>query len=566
MLLAVLTAVLYLPVGGHPFLALDDGDYLTANPVVARGLTADGLAWAFTTGHASNWHPLTWVSHLVDVELFGLEAGAHHLVNVALHALTVFLLVGAARALGLGHRAALWAAGLFALHPLRVESVAWAAQRKDVLAALCVVLALGAHARAVRRTGRGAGAWVLVFGGLGLLAKPTVVTLPVLLLLVDRWPLRRDRSLGALVVEKLPLVALCVAAGLATLWAQQGARSPEGLDLPVRLANAAQTLVLHLRRVVWPHDLAAFYPHPVLTAAGPPSLTSGPVLGALLALASITALVIAGARARPWFAAGWGWFVVALLPTLGLLQVGQQALADRYATLPLLGVGLAVAGAVSAWVDGASSADGTSAAGTRRRLAWGLGVASLLAAAVVTRGQLTHWRSDRTLHERVLAVAAESAVTHHALGVALEAEGDRATAARHYERALELQPGFGWPHVNLGLQRADAGDWPAAIAHYEAALADDPELATAHRNLGVALFATGAGAGALEHLEAAVRLGPGQLTPAQTALAAYDAGVVHHHAGRLEEAAAWYRRALELDPGCREAADALALAQAAPPR
>jgi hypothetical protein len=361
--LAIATFALYARVRGFAFLHFDDNMYVTENPVVRQGLTGAGIAWAFTTLHFSNWHPLTWLSHMADVELFGLDAGAHHLVNVALHALNAAILfLVLSRMTGATGRSLLVAA-LFAAHPLHVESVAWVSERKDVLSTLLGLLALGAYARYAalagaaargRRSPLCAYALVAVLFAASLLAKPMWVTFPFLLLLLDVWPLQRlagssverdplpppapRHPFGRLVVEKLPLLALSAVSSAVTVVAQErgGALRGFDLDLGVRAANAAVAYVRYLGKALWPSSLLPQYAYPT-------GLPAWQVLGSALLLLAITGLALVGARRAPWLAVGWLWFAGMLVPVIGLVQVGAQSIADRYTYVPLVGLFVAVA-------------------------------------------------------------------------------------------------------------------------------------------------------------------------------------------------------------------------------
>jgi hypothetical protein len=335
LLLALLVLAVYAPVAGHRFINFDDGLYVAGNPLVRDGLTARGLLGALRP-RALNWHPLTWVSHMLDVELFGLRPGPHHLVSVLIHAANASLLFGLLRALTGAAAPALAVAALFAVHPLHVESVAWVAERKDVLCALFSLLAAGAHLRRVRRPSRGRDAAVLLLFACALAAKPMAVTLPLLLLVLDAWPLGRHRTVPAarLVGEKAPLLALALADGLVTLQAQHAGRLVRVIapSLPLRLENAVVSCAAYLGQALWPSGLALLYPFPL---AGIPAPR---VVAAALLLAALSAAAWRARRRDPALLAGWSWYLVGLLPVLGLHQVGAQARADRYTYLPLAGV------------------------------------------------------------------------------------------------------------------------------------------------------------------------------------------------------------------------------------
>ena len=356
--LALLTLALYWPVVGHDFVNYDDGLYVTDNPHVQAGLTLDNIAWAFSTGHASNWHPVTWLSHLIDFSCFGWFAGGHHLVNVLFHtANTLLLFLLLRRLTGSLWRCAIVAA-LFAWHPLHVESVAWVAERKDLLSLFFLLLSLSAYVGYVKQPSPGRYTLTLACFALGLMAKPMIVTLPCLLLLLDWWPLARLRlsatdagenpsprsHLWPLVCEKLPFFALAAASCVVTVWTQHqtGAlRTFHAVPLSARLANTVTAYACYLWKMIWPADLAVLYPMP---SSWPLAM----VLGSALALAGLSLFAWRWRTQFPWVVVGWCWFVVTLVPVIGLVQVGEQAMADRYTYLPLIGVFLALTWGVEA--------------------------------------------------------------------------------------------------------------------------------------------------------------------------------------------------------------------------
>jgi hypothetical protein len=432
--------VVYWPVRHFEFINFDDDVYVWANPEVQNGLTLRGLAWAFTTGHAGNWHPLTWLSHMLDCQLFGVNAGAHHLVNVLFHAANTLLLFGVLKRMtGARWRSALVAA-LFALHPLHVESVAWVAERKDVLSTCFWLLTLWAYVRYVQKPEihystaalRPLTSWnywlALVFFVCGLMSKPMVVTLPLVLLLLDYWPLNRvagcklpaassdpERStLLALVWEKVPFLALAgVSCGL-TLWVQQrggAVASVESLPLGLRTGNAVVAYVRYLGHAFWPGGLAVFYPYQAW------SLPT--VVGAGVLLAGVTGVVVWRGRSERHLLVGWLWYLATLIPVIGLVQVGGQSLADRYTYVPLIGMFVLVA-----W--------GMPRSLTQPRLGKLAMIAAasavLCACAVLSWVQVHHWRDSETLFRYALKVTTGSAQAHNNLGVALAAQGKLAEA------------------------------------------------------------------------------------------------------------------------------------------
>jgi tetratricopeptide (TPR) repeat protein len=496
--LAIATLWVFAPVRHHGFLDYDDGPYVTQRPEVRAGLTGAGIAWAFTNVAAGNWHPLTWLSHMLDEDLFGLDPGPQHLVNVALHALSAALLFSLlARATGAPGRAA-FAAAVFALHPQRVESVAWIAERKDVLSGFFFFAALGAYGRWTAAPSAARSAALLALALLGLLAKSMLMTLPIVLLLVDLWPLGRLRApsdLPARIREKAPLFALCGALGAIALFAQWRGGSLTTLDvLPPqdRVANALIAPVLYLRDFVWPARLAVLYPHPRAGWAW------WQPLGAAGLLAAITLACARAVRTRPVYLAGWLWFLLMLLPVIGLVQVGAQARADRYTYLPMLGPVVA-----ATW--------GIADACAGRRIARALPVAALgvsFALVVATRAQLATWRDDATLFAHAAAVTRDNAIAFSNWANALDADPVQQRAL--LERALAIEPRLASAHYGMGRALARDGDVAGAEREYRLALRSDPNHARAHNNLGNLLLDSGRIDEAILHYRLALAREPGR--------------------------------------------------------
>ncbi|MBI4577054.1 MAG: tetratricopeptide repeat protein [Planctomycetes bacterium] len=545
----------YLPALENGFINMDDGTYLTRNPWVQRGPTADGVRWALTTGHAANWHPLTWISHMVDWGLFGERAWGHHLHSALLHALNgVLLFLVLARASGQTGPSAFTAA-VFALHPLHVESVAWAAERKDVLSTCLGLAALAAWVRHVERPSPGRHAAAAVCLALGLAAKPMLVTLPFVMLLLDLWPLgrlgratstgrtaRREPWTWALIREKLPFLALAAASALATFLVQRGGgavTAVEAMPPGMRVRNALVAYLRYLGKAFWPSDLAIFYPHPGET------LGNGEALLALLALAAITAAVLRLARRWPWLAVGWFLYAGMLVPVIGLVQVGSQAMADRYMYLPLVGLTIPVA-----W--GGSL---VAARGPRSRRAVACGAAGVLAAlAWLTVAQVGTWRDSETVFRRAVEVTRENYTAHNNLGIALEERGAADEAARHYRLSLEARPTYHNALNNLALVEARSGRHAEAEALLRRAMACAPLDPTAWCNLGYVLAQQGRGAEAVEEYRRAIALDP------DYAEALNNLGHALAGLGRDEEALPHYRRALALRPGYEKARNNLGAA------
>jgi protein O-mannosyl-transferase len=546
--LAAITLAVFWPISRHDFINLDDPDYVTQNQVVQAGLSSQGLLWAFGASHANNWHPLTWLSHMLDCQLFGLKPGAHHLTSLGLHiASTLLLFLALNQMTGAAWRSATVAA-LFAWHPLHIESVAWVAERKDVLSAFFFMLTLWAYAcyaqkseartpkpeghpkletRATKPTSRKPAAddtpcascatptaifhllssvpylLALLFFALGLMCKPMLVTLPFVLLLLDYWPLgrlqlktqdSRLKTFPALLLEKAPFFILALAAGLLTLRAQHvgGAiTSLEQLPVTSRLANAPVACWAYLGKTLWPANLSVFYPHvpvPAWQAA----------LSALLLLC-LTILCLAQARSRPWLVAGWFWFGVMLLPVIGLVQVGWQALADRYTYLPLVGVFIMLA-----W-----GAGGLALRSTAWRFGLALSAVLILAACLVlTRSQLKHWQDSVALFSHALKVTRANWLAHNNLGTTIAEQGKLDEAAEHFRAALKVNPTYDDALNNLGRFLAERGQLNEAKARLEDLVRRNPRHAGAHRNLGYVLLAQGNLADGVSHYATARRLRP----------------------------------------------------------
>jgi protein O-mannosyl-transferase len=512
--LVAVTLTVYAQVMGHEFIILDDNLYIRENPIVNRGLTLTGIAWAFTTFHASNWHPLTWLSHMVDSQVFGLDAGGHLLVSTMIHACnTLLLFFFLTWVTGAKWRSAIVAA-LFALHPLHVESVAWAAERKDTLSTFFGLLSLMAYAHYVETTSWKRYALVAVALALGLMAKPMLVTWPLLFLLLDYWPLRRYqwqpatgiagfvRALVPLVREKLPLFCLVAASMVITFIAQSHAGAVRKLvDVPVslRLCNAIVSYAKYLFLTVWPRDLTVYYP---FSRTGVPAWQ---VLCAIVLLAVITAFVFRQARERPYLITGWLWFVGALVPVIGLVQVGGAAMADRYHYIPSIGLFVAI-------VFGLSDLAG---AFRIHRVAMGaVAVAALSILACLTAVQIGRWRDSATLFQYTASLIPDNRMIENNLGTILGESGKYDEAAAHFEKALRIKPDFlevisdADIHCNLGLLLGRQGKAAEAAEELNEALRLNPNNAEAHNNLGVVLLRLGKAEESIPHFSAAVRLKP----------------------------------------------------------
>lgn len=544
--LALVTVAAYTAVWRFDFIALDDPQYVTSNPNIAGGLSLQTIVWAFTTGREANWHPLTWMSHALDISLFGLQAGWHHAVNLLIHlSSTLLLFVVVRRMTGAVWRSAFVAAA-FAVHPLHVESVAWVAERKDVLSALFCMLTLGAYVRYVERQTTARYVAVAVLLALGLMAKAMLVTLPLVLLLLDFWPLMRvrdevlrvqgsegprvRRSFAALVLEKVPLLVIVAASSVATFLAQRhggAVKSLTAIPVSMRAQNAVVSYVDYVRDAVWPANLGAFYPFPQTIA--PARLAM-----AVAVLAIISAIVLRFARRAPYALVGWLWFLGMTFPVSGVVQAGGQARADRFMYLPLIGLTIAVAWSAHALVRGSNA----------RKVLGMTAAAIILTWTIVTHAQAQHWRDTVALwsHTATVTDNVNNFGVHFSLAEYLRTNGRAQDAVAEYEKAIAKNPTYkdarfglvqAWialkqperaigtlqdlvavapnsveARMSLGLMQADVQRPAEAVAQFTAVTQLQPDFADAHWRLGLALATSGRVVEALPALAEAVRLAP----------------------------------------------------------
>jgi tetratricopeptide (TPR) repeat protein len=503
LLAAIAVAAAYGRVPANGFISYDDPDYVTDNAFVRQGFTATSIRWAFTSFDAANWHPLTWLSHMLDVELFWLNPAGHHATSILLHcANTILLALFLRRTTGAFWRS-LTVALLFGLHPLHVESVAWIAERKDVLCAFFWLLALHAYAGYSARPTLLRYVGVTASFSLALLAKPMAVTLPLVLLILDHWPLGRRPGPGTaavapspwrLVAEKLPLLGLSVASAVVTFLAQRGGGAMLSETSPAANAgNALTSYAAYLVKTVWPSRLAFLYP---FSAA---SLTPGLLAGAALLLGAISWFVVRHRRRAPWLVFGWLWYLVTLLPVIGIVRVGPQAMADRYTYLPLTG-----AFVMLVW-------GGWELVLRRARLARAAAAATaalLLALGLLTWRETGYWRDGITLYTRALAVTRDNWLAHNNLGTDYLMRGDVERAGWHYEEAIRINPRFDRAHNNLGRLFLGLNRLPEARTEFERAIDCNPRFATARLNLGHTLLQLGRRDLALEQYEALRTISP----------------------------------------------------------
>jgi len=524
LLLALATLVVYLPVTHNGFVNYDDDDYVTNNPMVQAGLTVAGIKWAFVTGHASNWHPLTWISHMTDCELFNLNPAAHHFVSVLFHAANAALLFILLVRLTVKIWPAALVSALFAWHPLHVESVAWVAERKDVLCAFFWLLTLLAYVKFCGlskiqspRSKMWYGATMLAFA-CALMAKPMAVTLPFVLLLLDFWPLNRVQGSGLsvrgwlpLLVEKIPFLALTVISCVLTYWAQHNGNaviSFDDISLSFRLKNAPVAVAGYLSKLFWPANLAVLYPLRHVTAVEFGVATS------LLLLISL--LAWRWRVTRPFFLTGWLWFLGTLVPVIGVVQVGAQAMADRYTYIPSIGFFLA------AVLLAAEVAEKIRMPG---RILAALALLICAACVFATERQIRFWQDGETLFRRAVTVTANNDVAHVNLGVALDLQGQTEAALDEYRAAERINPGRYQIHYNLGVILDKSGHPQAALDEYHEAIKLNPEVAALHTAAGGAIAALGNVAGALKEFARAEQLDPHDASPhVQTAKVLFGQG------------------------------------------
>ena len=549
--LAVIVFAIYAQVIGHHFIALDDPTYIQENPMVNRGLSRAGLAWAFTTFHVANWHPLTWISHMTDSQFFGMNAGGHLLVNALIHAANTLLVFWFLLRTTHTRWPSALVAALFALHPLHVESVAWASERKDTLSTFFGLLSLIAYVRYVEAPSSIRYVWTALTLALGLLAKPMLVTWPFVMLLLDYWPLGRWRSakskaqekkLRKLILEKLPLFILVAASAVITLIAQSRGGAVRTLahePLALRLSNTLVSYAKYLLLTFWPNNLAVYYP------LAPGGIPGWQIVGAAFLLIGITAFCFTQRKIRPYLTVGWLWFLGTLVPVIGLVQVGGQIMADRYFYIPSIGLFVAV---VFGLADIAKSWRVAPA------LSAGIAGAILLILATLTNAQIQRWRDSFTLFEHTLAVTPPNLRIEHNLGVALGASDRYDEAAAHFAKALQIDPNFYDGLVAMGVTRAHQGRLPEAIEYFQAAIRSQPDAPKARVQLAHALWTQNRDEAALEEMDRA-----SQLAPKDADIRA-DFGLALALVGRIPEAIEQLHEALRLNPNSAEAHNNLGLA------
>ena len=544
LLLALVTIAVFWQVGSCDFISYDDPVYVRDNEHVNTGLSWENVTWAFTKSHASNWHPLTWLSHMLDCQLFGMDPGGHHLTNLFLHVANTLLLFAVLKRMTGAIWRSVFVAAAFALHPLHIESVAWVAERKDVLSTLFWILTMGAYLGYVNRPNKSRYVLVLVVFGLGLMAKPMLVTLPLVLLLLDYWPLGRfqkalhhnnagqDRKKirRHLLLEKIPFFVLSACSCAITFLAQQkggAVMTTNIIPIDLRIANALISYAKYIGKMIWPSRLTVFYPHP----SDKLSLWAA-VLAAIL-LFIISVWVINLAKKRGYLTVGWFWYIITLLPVIGIVQVGLQAMADRYTYVPLTGLFIIVA-----W----GLADISTKWPYRKAVLTILSVTVLSAMAIASRLQVRHWRNSVTIFEHALKVTDDNYVAYNSLARQLYEEGKIDQAIAYNYQALQIKSYYLPAHISLGQMLLETGRYDKAVKHYATVLQIQPDNSAVYKNMGNALLKQGKTREAIEKYQQVLRLTP------DNAKVYNDMGIALSRQDKLDSAVANFNKALQINP------------------
>jgi tetratricopeptide (TPR) repeat protein len=540
--LFLIVLLVYHSITGFSFNNYDDLPYIVENATVQKGLTFSGIYWAFTSFSASNWHPVTWLSHMLDCSLFGMNPGGHYWTNLLLHGFNSMLLfIILLKLTGAVWRSA-FVAALFAVHPLHVESVAWISERKDLLSAFFAFLTIWAYCSYVKSSRKRFYWGAVCLFALGLMAKPMLVTIPCVLILLDYWPLGRLRlrpdaaQFRAQLREKLPFFALSFISSLITIFAQQKAMySINDYALPDRLSNAVISYLRYLGKAFWPADLSFFYPFPGF-------IDAGAVVISLIALCGLTLIAVRAAKAAPYLSVGWFWYLGTLVPVIGIVQVGSQSMADRYTYIPLIGIFIVIV-----W-----GAEALSRAffkyGKAVTVSAGAFIVLLLAAD--SNVQASYWKSSKALYSHALDVTSENFVAHNNLGVVFVKERDYAQAEFHFREAVKYSPEYASAIYNLAVIYDIQNKLDEAISTYKMFLKTERDAgpmlaANAHMKLAMALLKRG-------NLDEAESVINGLLTSQpDNAMAHNHYGIILSHQGRLVEAGAQFEKALSLDAGNR---------------
>jgi Tfp pilus assembly protein PilF len=547
-LLALVTAIAFAPVVGHEFLAYDDPLYVTDNPIVTRGLTFEGLKWAITEFHSANWHPLTWLSHMFDCQFFGLNPSGHHVSNVLFHVANTLLLYWVLLLLTGRSYASAAVSIFFAVHPMHVESVAWIAERKDVLCMFFTLLTIRAYIAYVEKPNSRYRILLIIMYALSLMAKPTAVTTPFILLLLDYWPLDRIRFdsggdnhrqstalLKTAVFEKIPLFALAAIEAIIAIASQRSGgavQSLESLDIYLRVKNAVVSYCSYLSSLFWPNGLCVYYPHPL------DALHAGKVLLAGLLLVAITTIVIWGTvrLKRRYLSVGWFWFLITLLPMIGLVQIGMQALADRYSYFSFTGIFIIIV-----W--------GFSDVTNQLRHKHAVRVSGLILVtitlAALTWKQVGYWHDTKTLLMRALSVTEKNFIMQYNLAHLLAEEGKTDEAKHLYREAISSNPVHEDAHNNLGRLLEQEGDFEGAIFHYRKALESAPHRVRTIKNMALALAKRGDHAAAEQQFRLALVHVDNALDESEIH---YNLGITAMHQGNTQKEAEHFRGAVQARP------------------
>ncbi len=538
--LAIATRAVYWQVHSFEFVNYDDARYVSKNEHISSGLAWKNIVWVFTKEHVGNWHPLTGLSHMLDCRLFGLKPGLHHLVNLLFHIVNTLLLFNVLRQMTGTVWQSSFVAALFALHPLHVESVAWISERKDVLSTLFWILAMAAYLRYVKTPKAGSYILTLTLFALGLMAKPMLVTLPFVLLLLDYWPLNRlqiDEAgkikwhfLRHLIWEKIPFLILSAISSIVTFFVQKSAGTVGGLDffpLTVRLANAVVSYAKYIGKMIWPAHLAAFYPYPLKL------WSVSQVLAAIVLLSVITILVIRLGKKYKYLPVGWFWYLGTLVPVIGLVKVGIQSMADRYTYVPLIGLFIIIAWGITDLLKHWKY----------RQIAFGVSsIFVILVLSICTWVQTSYWRNSRALFEHALKVTTDNYVAYSNLGTACEKLGRYDEAIEAYKQVIRIRPYDAEAYYNLGIASGALGRYQEAIDACQQAIRIKPDYAMAFCNLGAVYHQLGRYQEAIDACKQAVRIEP------DLAEAHFNLGVTYSALGRDQEALEAYKQVIGIKP------------------
>ena len=533
--------VVYWQITNHEFINYDDGLYVTENLHVKAGLTFESIKWAFTTFHASNWHPLTWLSHMLDYELYGLNPMGHHWTSLQIHLTNTLLLFFILQYMTGAIWKSAFVAALFALHPLHVESVAWVSERKDVLSAFFGMLTILAYIRYVKKRNFFRYFLIFILLSLGLMAKPMLVTLPFVLLLLDFWPLKRLKFslnqtsvLLVLIKEKIPLLMPAVISSILTLIAQQNValKTLEIFPLQTRIANALISYTSYICKAIWPLHLTIFYPHQGN------SISLWYAFGAGLMIAGSLFIAVNTSKKYPYISVGLLWFLVTLLPVIGIIQVGDQAMADRYTYIPLIGIFI-----ILAW----GGSDLLKKWTNKKIVPAILAMSVLLVLTMQSFLQAAHWKNSNTLFENSIKVTENNWLAHNNLGIALLGKRELDKAIFHYKKALNIKPDTLGAIKNLGVALSEKGDFKEAAQYFTKAIVINPEDWDAHYKLGRILENQGKFNRAIRHFEEVIRINP------DYAQAYNEIGIILAQKGKLQKSNEFFLKAIQLEPDYKEA-------------